>query len=1098
MSPESLIDNEKGNNLYQAISGAIDKNTTAIDIEVGYFYLCGFELLAKKLKKLRVRILVGSYIDPDAIPDLIIESTKRLSVNLDPYQPRSIPSSKTKRVEAFAEGIKKLANQTAIFDAPESQAAYHILSQKLEDGSLEIKMTEEHAHGKYYIIHRKPHGVVYMGSSNFTYNGLVGQQEVNEVFNDEGKYEEYSTRFEERWTNSRNIAIQEKGKSDMFLNKIKNELWMNVVPRPYLMYIRLLYEIFGIEDASEIVTPRAASRGRYNDYSYQLDGIKMALIRLKNFDGAIIADVVGLGKSVIASTVVANLPEFKPIIIAPPHLLPMWEDYAEEFRFSGHKIYSTGKIEDAYEKYKDSKDPLLFILDEAHRYRNEETLDYQMLHKLTRSHAGNKVLILSATPFSNGPKDIFSLIKLFQTPGAATLRTVDNLSVKFIELEKQYKALRRQLTEGVKDSAHQKELDSERDAIALELRRLIEPLIIRRSRIDLKKITRYWNDLQTQGVQFAEMTDPVLREYELGELADIYIETIARIEPDSKITDGLTGARYMPTTYAKDVSHFVEKYPELEDIRTAQKNVASFMRKLLVMRFESSRAAFKSTLGNVIASHEKILEWIDKRKLVPISKKAFIPLPDDTPDEDTPDSPESETVVADTSVPPTVSARKKIVFVELEDLKDGFTSDVKHDRDTLKNIYDQWFGDESVFSKIPDPKLGYLTENVRNHLKDDPARKIIIFSMYADTVHYIGDALAAAGVPVFAYTSGNSRSDRVLVRENFDASLKPEKQKNDYNVLVATDALSEGVSLHRAGRVINYDIPYNPTRVIQRVGRINRISEKVFDELYIDNYFPTEFGEAEVNVHGISTLKMKIFNAVVGSDSRTLTPDEDPVSFFVDEFKRATAEEMSWDTPHRDAFDAAKRNEKIMAEAKRLPMRSRVVRDSKAEKCTVGIGMRGENIICAIEREGTAHLVNKEAAIKLFMATPEEEGHSADEHFDVVFETIKNRLFEKPPVAQMSGNRTEVVRILRSIKDVTQYSNYCDDLISVVSELDDLSDGQLKNIIRAAKNTKLSADELCTMIMEIAPEHQIAVSLERQGKEQKASNILLFTQEHRI
>ena len=1093
MNTDRIINNSRDNNLYQALLSAITDDTTSVDIEVGYFYLCGFELLAKKLEKIPVRILVGSYIDPDAIPDLILQSTKQSNLDLGRFQPRVVPASKTKRVEALAEGIKKLANQTSIFDAPESQIAYRILEQKLEDGSLGIKMTEEHAHGKYYIVHKKPHGVVYMGSSNFTYNGLIGQQEVNEVFSSEQKYQEYSENFNTRWNDARNIVIQEKGKSDMFLNKIKKELWMNVVPRPYAMYVRLLDEIFGTEDREDIISPRVASRGQYSDYSYQLDAIRMALVRLKNFDGAIVADVVGLGKSVIASAVAANLTDLKPVIIAPPHLVPMWEDYAEEFRLSGCRVFSTGKIEDAYEKYKNSQEPILLILDEAHRYRNEETYDYQMLHQLARSHADNKVLVLSATPFNNDPRDIFALIKLFQTPGAATLRTVDNLSLKFMELEKQYKSLRRKLSEGVTDSIEQAKLDSERDGIASDLRRLIEPLIIRRSRIDLNTVKRYREDLAMQGVQFAKMADPILREYELGELTEIYLDTIARIEPDSKIREGLTGARYMPTTYVKDVPGFIAKYPYLEDIRTAQKNVASFMRKLLVMRFESSRAAFQSTLGTVIASHERILEWAEKKQKVPISKKAFIPSPDDTPDEDSEESLETEASVEEE----TTLAARRIIFVDLTDLKDTFVADVSHDRDVLKSLYEQWFSATSVYSKVSDPKLERLLSDVKEHLSQDPTRKIVVFSMYADTVNYIGKAMQDAGIQAFVYTSANSRADRVLIRENFDAGLPAEKQKDDFKVIVATDALSEGISLHRAGRIINYDIPYNPTRVVQRVGRINRISKKMFDELYIDNYFPTDVGEAEVNVRGISTLKMKIFNSVVGSDSRTLTPDEDPISFFKDEFERATSEEMSWDAPHRDAYDAAKRNDELMAEAQRLPMRSRLIRIGKNQKCTIGVGMKGENIICAIEEEGTARLVNTEDALRLFIAAPEEKGEPADNQFDQVFELIKARLFEKPPVAQMSGNRTQVVQILRSVKDESQYGNYCDDLIQVVSELDDLSDGQLKTIMKEAKDTDLTADDLVKKILEIAPERQVAVSLERQGKEQRASNVLLFTQEHR-
>lgn len=1093
MGPKRIINNSPDNNLFQALSRAIDSNTTGIDIEVGYFYLCGFELLAQKLKNVPTRILVGSYLDPDAIPDLIIESTKKSSVNLDPYQPRTTPTSKTKRVEALAEGIKKLANQTSLFDTPEAQTSYRILEEKLESGTLEIKMTEQHAHGKCYIIHRGHQGVVYMGSSNFTYNGLIGQQEINEVMDGQEKYLEYKNDFNARWADARNIAVQEKGKSDMFLNKIKDELWMNVVPRPYAMYVHLLHKIFGSEAGGEILSPSTATRGQYSDFSYQLDAVRMALVRLKNFDGAIVADVVGLGKSVIASTVAANLRDLKPVIIAPPHLVPMWEDYAEEFRLSGPRVYSTGKIEEAYERFQSTKDPILLILDEAHRYRNEETRDYQMLHQLARSHADNKVLVLSATPFNNDPKDIFALIKLFQTPGAATLHTAENLSVKFMELEKQYKSLRRKLSAGVKDTAEQAKLDSDRDSIASELRRLIEPLIIRRSRIDLTTIKRYHDDLQNQGVQFAKMANPVLREYELGELSDLYVETINRIEPDSENREGLTGARYMPTTYAKDVSDFIAKYPELEDIRTAQKNVASFMRKLLVMRFESSRAAFKSTLGNVIASHDRILEWATKKQKIPISKKAYIPSPDEVPEEDSEELLEVEAKTEEETAKST-----KIAYVDLKDLEDSFIVDVTHDRDVLQNLHDEWFGTTSPFASMADPKLERLLSDVKGHLAQDPDRKIVIFSMYADTVNYVGERFLTDGIPTFVYTSQNSKADRVKVKENFDAGLPPEKQKDDFKVLVATDALSEGINLHRAGRVINFDIPYNPTRVVQRVGRINRISKKVFDELYIDNYFPTDLGEAEVNVRGISTLKMKIFNSVVGSDSRTLTADEDPVSFFKDEFERATTEELSWDAPHREAYDVAKRNDTIMAEVEKLPMRSRLIRVGREQNCTVGVGMKGENIICAIERGKTARLVNTEDALRIFVAAADEKGQKADSQFDQVFELIKAQLFERPPVAQMSGNRTEAVRVIRSIKDETQFSNYCDDLIQVISDLDDLSDGQLKAIIKEAKNTVLSADDLAARIKTIAPERQIKVSLERQDKEQRASSVLLFTQEHRV
>jgi superfamily II DNA or RNA helicase len=1090
----TIIDNQSHNSLYQALSDSISDKTLGLDIEVGYFYLCGFELLSQKLENIKMRILVGSYIDPDAIPTLIVESMKKTSINLDPFQPRSLPSSKQERVKAFGEGIKKLANQTSIFDKPESQAAYTILERKLEDGSLEIKMTEEPAHGKCYVIHNEDGGKVFMGSSNFTYNGLIGQQEINESFDSEEKYREYSNKFSERWSDARNIVIQEKGRSDMFLRTIKDELWMNVVPTPYLMYIRLLDELFGAEYKVDVVSASQATHGQYLDLSYQLDAVKMAIERLRNYDGAIIADVVGLGKSIIASTIAANLPDLKTIVIAPPHLQPMWEDYVEEFRLPGGKVYSSGKIEDPYEKYRNSKEPLLFILDEAHSYRNEDTQNYLLLHQLTRSHIGNKVLVLSATPFNNDPSDIFALIKLFQTPGAATLRTVENLSLKFSELSKQYKDLRRFQTKSILTAERRKELDTRRDAISSELRRLLEPIIIRRSRIDLEKITRYRDDLREQKIEFSKIKDPTIRDYDLGEFTDIYIDTIKRVVPDSKMKDGLTGARYMPTTYATDMRDFIQKYPELEDIRTAQMNVASFMRKLFVMRFESSRAAFKSTLENFIDSHNKILEWVEKRRQVPISKKAYIPFPDEVPEEDTEEiKSEEQAALMDIDT----KESKKIVYVELEDLNEDFVPDLKRDITVLKDIYDRWFGTQSRFLLMPDPKLTQLVMDIKEHLINDPERKIVVFSMYADTVLYVGKELQKVGIPTFVYTAKNTKSDRKVVRENFDAGLSKDKQDNSYKVLVATDALSEGVNLNRAGRVVNYDIPYNPTRVIQRVGRINRIDKKMFNELYIDNYFPTELGEKETNIKGVSTLKMQIFNSVVGNDTRTLTEDETPESFFIDEFRRATTEEESWDTLHREVYEQAKRNNDVIEKANKIPMRARLVRNGRQVQVGVGVGIRGENKIYALKTNEQVELVDAEKVLNKFSANQDEIGEKADDQFGAVFNSLKEKLFEIPPMGQMSRNRTDVVQILRTVKE-SRYQNYCDDLLKVVGDLDDLSEGQLKAIIRLAKDTNLTDDQLVESIMDIAPEQQVRVSMDRLNKDTTSSNLLLFTQEHRL
>lgn len=180
---------------------------------------------------------------------------------------------------------------------------------------------------------------------------------------------------------------------------------------------------------------------------------------------------------------------------------------------------------------------------------------------------------------------------------------------------------------------------------------------------------------------------------------------------------------------------------------------------------------------------------------------------------------------------------KGFFVIDMKFVNDEFINDVKADIALLESIYLEWFGEEDVIKF--DPKLESFIRLVRNKLTKEPNRKLVVFSEFADTVNYLGAALKEAGLPALKYTSADATpSMRQTIRNNFDASVKQETQADDYKVLVATDAISEGYNLHRAGAIFNYDIPYNPTRVIQRIGRINRINKKVFDNLYTTTTSP--------------------------------------------------------------------------------------------------------------------------------------------------------------------------------------------------------------------------------------------------------------------
>lgn len=1096
----ALIDN-KNQTMYQALINALS-TADRIDIQVGYFYFSGFELLADHLKDKQVRILVGKQIDPKAVPNIISMQQKMgRPVDLDRFQPRDTFISRTEQRESYLEGFSKLFNESQVFDDPESQKTYKIFEQKIINGSLQIKLTDSDDHSKLYLVYNRTElnqggdspGTRFIGSSNFTYNGLIDQGELNAMDRNKPDFEEAKDKFESMWVESQNIEIATPDNNEEFKEIVK-KLWINSVVSPYLMYIRVLHELFGDDSKTDIVSPGEITDDSFIDLEYQLDAIRMGIDRINHYGGVIVADVVGLGKSIIASAIAYNLAQkthLNVVIICPPHLKTQWEEYQAHFRLPGTQIFTSGKIDDAYKWCTQQVNgPILLILDEAHRYRNELTDDYTLLHSMARSNVDNKVVVLTATPFNNDPKDVFALVKLFQTPGQSTIRSVDNLSLRFRELIDRYKKLRTGIRS---DKLSPEEVSGETSEIAKELRRLIEPVIVRRSRLDLQTITRYRNNLIKQGIAFADVVGPELLEYELGELFNLYLNTLQKITSEDQ---GFEGARYKPVTYILEDkrSQFIEKYGEYlddKDLQTAQANMASFMKRLLVMRFESSKEAFRITLQNMIDSNQLITRWYYDQGKVPILKKGKIPDPDtfisDAGDDFTTEFVDQFNEEDD--------SKYKMLFVEKDWMKQEFIKDVEADTELLKSIMSQWFGEEAVRPDL-DPKLDFLVAKINDLLKENPERKIVIFSAYADTVEYLGVKIKEAGIKrVFKYTAKDaSKTNRELLRVNFDAGIKEELQANDFDVLVATDALSEGYNLHRAGVIFNYDIPFNPTRVIQRIGRINRINKKVFENLYVYNFFPTAIGEAETRIQQISTLKMTLINAVVGSDVRALTPDEDLRSFFKDEYVKANKEVEfeSWDAPHREVYDQT--SDDVINQAVSIRPRSRVLRSGKSFEGGIAFGKKGNHDVFAIkEKEKEPQIVSAEVVLPLFAAKSDEEGKNPDNTFNDLFILIRDKLFEKHQLPKISGNRAKALQPLQMlIENYPPAKDYAIDLMKVIKEYDDLSEGQYRQISRINMD---SYEEAYKEIQEIVTRQSITTSLKRVDQLEGLSELVVLSEE---
>jgi superfamily II DNA or RNA helicase len=278
-------------------------------------------------------------------------------------------------------------------------------------------------HAKMYLFeHDAEHsqggvlpGTMITGSSNLTISGLKAQHEINVIMHD--KFKEGKAIFDELWEAA--VDIVDENSIEDFTEEVIKKIWYEKLYKPYLFYVRVLDEYFSIWDQSKIALPTRITRGKYFNLRYQTDAIKKSLKILNEHGGVMICDVVGLGKSIIASAVAYNLRK-KTIVIAPPHLMDQWDhEYRVMFELNA-VVFGIGSIQKAldYQKSKFPDEELLIIVDEAHKYRNEETDDYILLHQLCQ---GNKVMLLTATPFNNRPQDVFAMIKLFQIPSKSTI-----------------------------------------------------------------------------------------------------------------------------------------------------------------------------------------------------------------------------------------------------------------------------------------------------------------------------------------------------------------------------------------------------------------------------------------------------------------------------------------------------------------------------------------------------------------------------------------------------------------------------------------------------------------------------------------------------
>lgn len=809
----TFFTNEPERNLYDRFNSILKSNTQFYDMLVGYFRTSGFYLMYPSMKDIeKIRILVGLNVDGKTIQ--IIEKSKEEQMSFE-------MSHKEVKGKFSDEVTEEMQNSE---DSYRVEQGVKTFIKWLQSGKLEMRIyPEAPIHAKVYIMRKDrekvpdQYGTVITGSSNFSKAGLVNNLEFNVELKDSRDVKFALEKFEKLWNKSVDIT-------DEYMDTINKRTWIREDITPYELFLKTLYEYFKEEineDKNE--TWEETFPDGFMKLQYQTDAVVQAKKILKAYNGVFIADVVGLGKTFICAMLAQRL-RGRKLIICPPVLKEYWERTLQQFEVSA-KVESLGKLESILEDDDLMKNVKYVFIDEAHRFRNEKTESFQRLHEICYN---KKVILITATPQNNYSSDIANEIYLFQPKNNSTIIPNNkNIEAFFNRLDSKLK----KLDKGSKEYLETLKTNSEiiRDKV-------LRNVMIRRTR---KEIMEYYKeDLEKQGLRFPELGDPEKIVYTYNDDIEVlFNHTIESIK-------NLTYARYKPLTYLINVPK------EVASLLVSQRNMSGFMKSILIKRLESSFEAFKKTLNRFIKSYKKFLKMCLEGEVY-ISKKVDVyDLLDNGDDEKLMELVEEEIVQ----------------HYPIKAFKQEFISSIKHDLNILRELESEW---EEI---IEDPKKEQFLLELKTNEKIKN-KKIIIFTESKETAEYVGAYLENYyPQKVLVFSGQSSRSTRQEIEANYNPDYLYEK-KNDIQFLVTTDVLAEGINLHRSNVIINYDLPWNPTKVMQRVGRINRVGTE-YDKIYVFNFFPTAQANAHLPLEENIMLKIQAFHDTLGEDFKYLSEEE--------------------------------------------------------------------------------------------------------------------------------------------------------------------------------------------------------------------------------
>lgn len=966
----TFFTNEPERNLNDRFNKILKRDTQFFDALVGYFRASGFYLLQDALNNVeKTRILIGINTDEQVLK-MYKESQMTIEeINFNTYDTKINYKNKLKKEFDNSDDSEIIEN------------GVHKFIDLLKKGKLELRVyTKQPIHAKVYIMRNysecADYGKVITGSSNFSYNGLVNNLEFNVELKNHADVEFAYNKFESLWKDSVDVSQE-------CIDTIEKETWIKNDITPYEMYLKFLYEYFKEEindDMSFKFHTDEYSIDGFRPLQYQMDAVIQAKKMIEKHNGVFISDVVGLGKTYMCALLANELIGGK-LFLVPPVLVDYWRKVLRSFGVRNFEVYSNGNLRKICEE-KLYKDKNYIFVDEAHKFRNDNTDNYTNLYEICTN---KKVVLITATPQNNYITDIANQLYLFESKTNSTIPGIRKLEQFFLNLKSEVNK---------NEKGTQAYYDALEKASCKIRDKVLREVMIRRTRTEIQK--NYKEDLEKQGLSFPKLNNPIKETYEFdAETEVIFEDTINSIKE-------LTYSRYKPLTYVK--SEFLTN--EMNTLLTGQRNMGAFMKGTLVKRLESSKYAFIRTLNRFIESHENFIKMYNNGE-VWISRKLNV--------EDLLDREDFETLIDG-------KENGKAFSFKSNEFNDDFIIDLKKDIRILTILKEKW---ESLNH---DCKLNYFLDLLKTdkNLKN----KIIIFTESKETAEYLSENIKnKLNRNVILFSGSMSENIKNEIRNNFDPNVDKELVKNDYDVLVTTDVLAEGMNLHRSNVIINYDLPWNPTRIMQRVGRINRVGTK-HTELFVYNFFPTTNSNDLIHQNENIISKIQMFHNILGEDSKFLTDEENITTHEL--FKKMTTINEENETGLNTELQYLKfireirdKKPELFDRIKKLPKKIKIARKGQNEELLTFF-RKGYVKKFYLSNLTNTDEINFDDAIEMIKATPSEKAdsinskyynllHKNKESFDTFEQDESQDEFSKVEKRKGTSNAKNIIYALKEI-----------------------------------------------------------------------------------